>query len=168
MKTIKNYKDFLNENRISDETKDSIEILFDLLRPHGDVNNIGYYSGGFVDFDFNGEEYTIFDNGDDEVEFLGKTYSIDDMESILNVIIGEEETENNEKKDINLSLELEYLMRTKSDEEMGDLDVDGFFEMFGVTTGKSNYAWASVLNGRQKYEDMSDEEFFEIYKNYKN
>jgi len=72
-----------------------------------------------------------------------------------------------EEFDENLSIELENKLRTLSDDSK--LTVDDFLEEFGVNPeNMTGFGWASILNGAQKYKEMSDEEFFKLYDEYKN
>lgn len=63
-----------------------------------------------------------------------------------------------------LSLELEYKLRTLEDD--AEYDFDDFFGEFGVKN-PTDFATAAILKGREEYKDMSDDEFFELYKNSK-
>jgi hypothetical protein len=63
-----------------------------------------------------------------------------------------------------LSLELEYKLRTLDDDS--EYDFDQFFDEFGVKN-PSDFAVAAILKGREEYKNMSDDEFFELYKNSK-
>lgn len=64
----------------------------------------------------------------------------------------------------NLALELEYKLRTLDDDS--EYDFDQFFDEFGVKN-PSDFAVAAILKGREEYKNMSDDEFFELYKNSK-
>ena len=76
-------------------------------------------------------------------------------------------TESSKKDDVDLGLELEYTLRTIDEEEDSDLDVNTWLEKFGIGEDEmSGFGWAAILKGRQKYEGMSDEEFFQIYADY--
>ena len=63
-----------------------------------------------------------------------------------------------------LSLELEYKLRTLPDDS--EYDFDQFFEEFGVKN-PSDFAVAAILKGKEEYKNMSDDEFFDLYKNSK-
>lgn len=63
-----------------------------------------------------------------------------------------------------LSLELEYKLRTSPDDS--EYDFDQFFEEFGVKN-PSDFAVAAILKGKEEYKNMSDDEFFDLYKNSK-
>jgi len=76
-----------------------------------------------------------------------------------------ENFENENKNDsIDLALEFENKMRTLDDVKDADYNVDDFFDEFGVESEyRSDFAYAAILKQAQRYEDMSDEEFFELY-----
>lgn len=65
---------------------------------------------------------------------------------------------------INLSIELENKVRTLKDDS--DFTVDDFFNEYGIEG--TEFGWSSILNGAEKYRDMSDEEFQSLYTDYKN
>lgn len=65
----------------------------------------------------------------------------------------------------NLSMELENKLRKMS---VSNMTVNDFVNEFGIKSeDMSNFAWASILNGSQQYKNMSDEEFFKLYDEYK-
>jgi len=67
---------------------------------------------------------------------------------------------------VDLSIELENKLRTLSDDS--EMTVDGFLEEFEVPKeARSDFAWAAILKNAKKYQDLSDDEFFELYKEYK-
>ena len=74
----------------------------------------------------------------------------------------EEEYKNN--SNVDLSIELENILRSSSD--LKGMTVDSFLAEFGVTSGMTNFAWASILKNKQKYEEMTDTEFQTVYDNY--
>lgn len=79
----------------------------------------------------------------------------------------DDEIENDDKEsNIDLSIELENKLRTMPDDS--DLTVDGFLDEFGVDPeSRTDFAWAAILKNAQQYAEMSDEEFAEVYNNYK-
>lgn len=69
-----------------------------------------------------------------------------------------------EKKNHDLPLELEYKLRTIDDNS--ELTVDNFLEEFGIDGAISGFGWASILKQKEeRFSEMSDEEFFNLYKN---
>ncbi len=71
-----------------------------------------------------------------------------------------------QKSNIDLSIELQNKLRTLSDDSK--MTVDDFVSEFGVEPKHmTDFAWASILKNSQKYNNMSDEEFSKLYKEYK-
>ena len=71
-----------------------------------------------------------------------------------------------QKSNIDLAIELQNKLRTLSDDSK--MTVDDFVSEFGVDPKHmTDFAWASILKNSQKYNNMSDEEFSKLYKEYK-
>lgn len=67
------------------------------------------------------------------------------------------------KKD--LSFELEHLLRDPSLDN--SMDVNDFFDSMNVPAEeRSDFVFAAVLNGMQKFTSLTDEEFEKLYQEY--
>jgi hypothetical protein len=71
-----------------------------------------------------------------------------------------------EQLEKDLSIELEYKLRTLEDES--EFTIDDFLMEFGINPEEmTGFAWAAILNGTEEYKEMSDEEFMSLYDDYK-
>lgn len=72
-----------------------------------------------------------------------------------------------DENDIDLALEIEYKFRTLKDDS--EFTVDDFFDEFGIESNdRSDFAFAAILKeASERFNDMTDEEFFEYYKKNK-
>ena len=70
-----------------------------------------------------------------------------------------------DENDIDLALEIEY--RTLKDDS--EFTVDDFFDEFIIESNyRSDFAFAAILKeASERFNDMTDEEFFEYYKKNK-
>ena len=68
---------------------------------------------------------------------------------------------------LDLPMELEYKLRTI--DETSNLTVDDFLEECGIDLDTmTGFAWASILKQKEeRFSEMNDEEFFNLYKEYK-
>ena len=137
-----------------------------------DFENSEYYSG-CLDTDQYADEMNAYmhdistgdideedeeDESDPYIANLSGSWKRDDYSDLI---------DQNDDNNIDLSIELENKLRTiPSDSEM---NVDDFLSEFGVKPeDMTGFAWASILNGAQQYKEMTDEEFFKLYDEYKN
>lgn len=76
-----------------------------------------------------------------------------------------ESFEDDDLQDDDLALELEYKIRTL--EDGSEYTLDDFFDEFGVDADfRSDFAFAAILKQKaERFDEMSDEEFFEFYEN---
>lgn len=71
-----------------------------------------------------------------------------------------------EQLEKDLSIELEYKLRTLEDES--EFTIDDFLMEFGINPeDMTGFAWAAILNGTEEYKEMSDDEFMSLYDEYK-
>jgi hypothetical protein len=95
----------------------------------------------------------LFENFDNELE----------QDEFINSNL---EDDYDEKLEQDLSVELEYKLRTLPDES--NLTIDDFLMEFGINPeDMTGFAWAAILNGTEKFKEMSNEEFMEFYDDYK-
>lgn len=95
----------------------------------------------------------LFENFDNELE----------QDEFINSNL---EDDYDEKLEQDLSVELEYKLRTLPDES--NLTIDDFLMEFGINPeDMTGFAWAAILNGTEKFKEMSDEEFMGFYDDYK-
>lgn len=95
----------------------------------------------------------LFENFDNELE----------QDEFINSNL---EDDYDEKLEQDLSVELEYKLRTLPDDS--DLTIDDFLIEFGINPeDMTGFAWAAILNGAEKYKKMSDDEFMSLYDEYK-
>lgn len=102
------------------------------------------------------------------------------FENFENEIIGDEISPNDDlnSNDLNsdddydeqlekdLSIELEYKLRTLDDES--EFTIDDFLMEFGINPeDMTGFAWVAILNSTQEYKEMSDDEFMLLYDEYK-
>lgn len=65
-----------------------------------------------------------------------------------------------------LSIELEYKLRTLEDES--EFLMDEFLMELGINPVEmTGFAWAAILNRTKEYKEMSDDEFMSLYDEYK-
>jgi len=77
------------------------------------------------------------------------------------------EEDSNSNQEIDIPMELEYKLRTiESDSKMS---IDDFFEECGVSPEHmTGFAFASILKQKEeRFDNMSDDEFFKLYDEYK-
>jgi hypothetical protein len=68
--------------------------------------------------------------------------------------------------EVDLALEYENMLRNKPDDS--ERTVDDFLIEFGVDPKyMTGFGWASILKNAQQYSKLSNDEFKEIYNNYK-
>ena len=71
-----------------------------------------------------------------------------------------------EQLEKDLSIELEYKLRTLEDES--EFTIDDFLMEFGINPeDMTGFAWAAILNGAEEYKEMPDDEFMSLYDEYK-
>jgi len=72
-----------------------------------------------------------------------------------------------DSNNLDLPMELEYKLRTI--DETSNLTVDDFLEECGIDLDTmTGFTWASILKQKEeRFNDMNDEEFFNLYKEYK-
>jgi hypothetical protein len=68
---------------------------------------------------------------------------------------------------LDLPMELEYKLRTI--DETSNLTVDDFLEECGIDLDTmTGFAWASILKQKvERFSEIDDEQFFNLYKEYK-
>lgn len=99
----------------------------------------------------------LFENFENEVD-----EPIDDFLENDDII----DDDYDEKLEEDLSIELEYKLRTVEDES--EITIDNFLMEFGINPDEmTGFAWAAILNGTQKYKEMSEDEFMKFYSDYK-
>jgi len=70
--------------------------------------------------------------------------------------------------DVDLSIEFENRLRSMSDEDSKKMDIDSFLNDYSKSNGKlTGYSWNEILKNKKRYEDLSDEEFEDVYNQYK-
>ena len=68
-----------------------------------------------------------------------------------------------------LSLELEFKMRTADPTELKNKSMFDFLEDLGVKKGSiEGKEFGKILQNQMKYKKMSDEDFLKLYNDYKN
>jgi hypothetical protein len=96
----------------------------------------------------------LFENFDDELNQDNLEYTDDYSDDY------------DEQLEKDLSIELEYKLRTLPDDS--GLTIDDFLIEFGINPeDMTGFAWAAILNGAEKYKEMSDDEFMSLYDEYK-
>ena len=68
-----------------------------------------------------------------------------------------------------LSMELEFKMRTSDPVELKNKGIFDFLEELGVKQGSiEGKEFGKILQNQMRYKKMSDEDFLKIYNDYKN
>lgn len=101
-----------------------------------------------------------------ENEFMDDDFMDDDFLSTDDLDSEGYDEEYDEELEKDLSIELEYKLRTLEDDS--EFTVDDFLIEFDINPeDMTGFAWAAILNGAKKYEEMSDDEFMSLYDDYK-
>jgi hypothetical protein len=184
MKHLKKFKLFE-----SIDTKVLLQDIIDKLEEFFTISNIKFGSlNDYVYFELEGKEYSLSFTDDDRTIYifvnddsLG-SFDSHDINKIVDVIsdnvnieddfdededdFDEDEDDFDEDEDIdniNLPLELEYILRHLP--ENSDFTVDDFFNKFNIKG--NDFAFGAMLNQKKEYEKLSDDELEKVYQSYK-
>jgi len=162
---------FQNKVSDTDEAMDIIEKDIHLVVGISEKKNIKLFEefqkvGKFMDdFEISNDEDDNF--GEDDFEDFGDGDNFDDdfeedRENLEGGELDDDDQETLEELEELLAVEFENKVRETGDESK--LTIDPFLLEYGIEPEYvTGFGWASIMNKREKYKDMPDEEFKEIY-----